>query len=85
LQLWKKHRTQPRFARLPKEFETAVKNGGALVGSPGTPQPRGGGWRQLFHCAVLVRRLTQQEVLHSAAIFAREVMPAAQERTTRAV
>jgi hypothetical protein len=29
--------------------------------------------------------LTQQEMLHSAGIFAREVIPAAQERTARAV
>ncbi len=36
MKLWKKYGTQPRYARLPEDFDTVVKNGGALVGSPGT-------------------------------------------------
>jgi alkanesulfonate monooxygenase SsuD/methylene tetrahydromethanopterin reductase-like flavin-dependent oxidoreductase (luciferase family) len=90
MKLWKKHGTQPRFARLPEDFETAVKNGGALVGSPGTLRDQVRGMAAEAGVSYFIAQfsfgdLTQQDVLHSAGIFAREVIPAAQERTARAV
>src|SRR5260370_19086181 len=36
MKLWNKHGTQPRYARIPEDFDTMVRNGGALAGSPGT-------------------------------------------------
>jgi len=36
MKLWNKHGTQPRYARMPEDFDTVVSNGGALAGSPAT-------------------------------------------------
>ena len=36
MKLWNMHGTQPRYARIPDDFEAVVKNGGGIVGSPGT-------------------------------------------------
>jgi len=33
MKLWNKHGTQPRYARIPEDFDTVVQNGGALAGS----------------------------------------------------
>lgn len=89
MKLWKKHGTQPRFARLPEDFEVAVNNGGALAGSPGTLRDKVRGMATEAGVSYFIAQfsfgdLTQQEVLHSAGIFAREVIPAAQERSARA-
>jgi alkanesulfonate monooxygenase SsuD/methylene tetrahydromethanopterin reductase-like flavin-dependent oxidoreductase (luciferase family) len=89
MKLWKKHGTQPRFARLPEDFEVAVTNGGALVGSPGTLRDRIRGMAEEAGVSYFIAQfsfgdLTQQEVLHSAGIFAREVIPAVQEWAVRA-
>jgi len=85
MKLWKKHGTQPRFARLPEDFEVAVNNGGALVGSPSTLRDKVRGMATEAGVSYFIAQfsfgdLTQAEVLHSAGIFAREVIPAAQER-----
>ena len=41
MKLWNKHGTQPRYARIPEDFDTMVKNGGALAGSARhDPRPR---------------------------------------------
>ena len=45
MKLWKKHGTQPRFARLPEDFEIAVNNGGALVDRPVPFVARSAAWR----------------------------------------
>jgi alkanesulfonate monooxygenase SsuD/methylene tetrahydromethanopterin reductase-like flavin-dependent oxidoreductase (luciferase family) len=90
MKLWKKFGTQPRFARLPEDFETAVRHGGALAGSPGSLRDQVRGLAAEAGISYFIAQfsfgdLIQQEVLHSAGIFAREVMPAAQARAARAV
>src|SRR6202007_3029181 len=40
MKLWKLHGTQPRYARIPEDFDTMVQNGGAVVGSPATLRER---------------------------------------------
>jgi alkanesulfonate monooxygenase SsuD/methylene tetrahydromethanopterin reductase-like flavin-dependent oxidoreductase (luciferase family) len=90
MKLWKKHGTQPRYARMPEDFDTMVQNGGAIAGSPGTirdqvsrmAQEAGAGY---FISQFSFGDLSQEEVLHSAGIFAREVLPGARERVARAV
>jgi len=90
MKLWKLHGTQPRYARIPEDFDSVVANGGAIAGSPGTIRDR-------------VRRMTEEagtnyfisqfsfgdlahdEVMHSVGIFAREMLPAAHGRVAQAV
>jgi hypothetical protein len=75
---------------LPEDFDTMVQNGGAIAGSPGTireqvrrmTEEAGANY---FISQFSFGNLTQQEVLHSAGIFAREMLPAAREPATRAV
>ena len=90
MKLWKKHGTQPRYARIPEDFDTVVQNGGALAGSPGTiaEQVRnmaGEAGASYFISQFSFGDLSQQEVLHSAGIFARELLTASRERVARAV
>ena len=90
MKLWKKHGTQPRFARLPADFGMMVQNGGAIAGSPGTIRGQVGrmadeAGANYFISQFSFGNLTQQEVLHSAGIFAREMLPAARERVAQAV
>jgi alkanesulfonate monooxygenase SsuD/methylene tetrahydromethanopterin reductase-like flavin-dependent oxidoreductase (luciferase family) len=90
MKLWKKHGTQPRYARMPEDFDSVVQNGGAIAGSPGTirdqvsrmAQEAGAGY---FISQFSFGDLSQEEVLHSAGIFAREVLPGARERVALAV
>ena len=90
MKLWKKHGTQPRFARLPEDFDTMVQNGGAIAGSPGTireqvrkmTEEAGANY---FISQFSFGNLTQQEVLHSAGIFAGEMLPVARESVARSV
>jgi len=79
MKLWKKHGTQPRNIRLPEDFETLVQNGGAIAGSPGTIREQVGRMADeaginYFISQFSFGNLTQQEVLHSAGIFAREML-----------
>jgi alkanesulfonate monooxygenase SsuD/methylene tetrahydromethanopterin reductase-like flavin-dependent oxidoreductase (luciferase family) len=88
--LWKKHGTAPRYARLPEDFESVVNNGGAVVGSPGTIRDAVRGMSDeagvsCFNAQFSFGDLTHDEVMHSAGIFAREVIPASRERIARAV
>jgi alkanesulfonate monooxygenase SsuD/methylene tetrahydromethanopterin reductase-like flavin-dependent oxidoreductase (luciferase family) len=81
MKLWIKHGTQPRFARLPPDFDTMVENGGAIAGSPGTLSDRvrnmtGEAGASYFISQFSFGDLTQAEVLHSAGVFARAVLPA---------
>lgn len=82
MKLWNKHGTQPRYARIPEDFDTVVKNGGAIAGSPGTlgEQVRkmaDEAGANYFISQFSFGDLTQREVLHSVGLFAREVLPAA--------
>jgi alkanesulfonate monooxygenase SsuD/methylene tetrahydromethanopterin reductase-like flavin-dependent oxidoreductase (luciferase family) len=84
MKLWKIHGTQPRYARIPEDFDSAVKNGGALAGSAGTIREQvrnmaDEAGANYFISQFSFGNLSHQEVLHSAAIFAREVLPASRE------
>jgi alkanesulfonate monooxygenase SsuD/methylene tetrahydromethanopterin reductase-like flavin-dependent oxidoreductase (luciferase family) len=90
MKLWKKHGTTPRYARVPDDFETAVNNGGAIVGSPGSIRDAVRSVAEeagvsCFNAQFSFGDLTHEEVMHSAGIFAREVIPASRERVARAV
>jgi alkanesulfonate monooxygenase SsuD/methylene tetrahydromethanopterin reductase-like flavin-dependent oxidoreductase (luciferase family) len=90
MKLWKKHDTQPRYARIPEDFDTLVKNGGALAGSLGTIRDyvtnmAGDAGASYFISQFSFGDLSHAEVTHSAGIFAREVLPASGERVVRAV
>jgi alkanesulfonate monooxygenase SsuD/methylene tetrahydromethanopterin reductase-like flavin-dependent oxidoreductase (luciferase family) len=90
MKLWKKHGTQPRYARIPEDFDTAVKNGGALAGSPSTIRQQVSRMAAEAGVSYFISQfsfgdLSQQEVLHSAALFAREMLPASRDRVARAV
>jgi len=90
MKLWNKHGTQPRYARIPEEFDSVVQNGGAIVGSPGTIRAQVRKMAEEAGVNYFVSQfsfgdLRQDEVLHSAGIFAREVLPPAHERVSQAV
>jgi len=90
MKLWKKHGTRPRYARMPADFDTVVQNGGAIAGSPGTIRNLVRDMADEAGASYFIAQfsfgdLTQEEVLHSAGIFAREVLPGARERVARAV
>jgi alkanesulfonate monooxygenase SsuD/methylene tetrahydromethanopterin reductase-like flavin-dependent oxidoreductase (luciferase family) len=90
MKLWKKHGTQPRYARIPEDFDTVVKNGVAIAGSPGTireyvARMAGEAGANYFITQFSFGDLSQQEVLHSAGIFARAVLPAPRDRFAQAV
>ena len=90
MKLWNKHGTQPRYARIPEDFDTMLKNGGALAGSPGTIRDQVSSMAaeagaNYFIAQFSFGDLSQQEVLHSAGIFTRELLPASRERVARAV
>ena len=75
MKLWKLHGTQPRYARIPEDFDTMVENGGAIAGSPGTIRDR---IRQMteqaganyFISQFSFGDLTHEEVQNSVRIFA---------------
>lgn len=82
MKLWNIHGTQPRYARIPEDFEAVVKNGGGIVGSPGTigeqvSRMAGEAGANYFVGQFSFGDLSQDEVLRSAGIFAREVLPQA--------
>ena len=90
MKLWKKHGTQPRYARIPEDFDTLVKNGGGLAGSPGTIRDyvrnmTDQAGTNYFISQFSFGDLSHEEVLHSAGIFAREVLTESRERVVRAV
>jgi alkanesulfonate monooxygenase SsuD/methylene tetrahydromethanopterin reductase-like flavin-dependent oxidoreductase (luciferase family) len=86
MKLWIKHGTQPRYARIPEDFDTVVKNGGAIAGSPGTILEQVRSMAEQAGTNYFISQfsfgdLTQAEVLHSAGLFAKEVLPAAGQAT----
>jgi alkanesulfonate monooxygenase SsuD/methylene tetrahydromethanopterin reductase-like flavin-dependent oxidoreductase (luciferase family) len=88
MKLWKLHGTQPRFARLPEDFDTLVQNGGAIAGSPGTIADKIHAMTAEAGASYFISQfsfgdLAQEEVLRSVEIFAREMMP--RERVAQAV
>jgi len=90
MKLWNLHGTQPRYARIPDDFETVVKNGGGIVGSPGTigeqiSRMADEAGANYFISQFSFGDLRQEEVLHSAGIFAREVLPLARGKVAQAV
>jgi alkanesulfonate monooxygenase SsuD/methylene tetrahydromethanopterin reductase-like flavin-dependent oxidoreductase (luciferase family) len=81
MKLWKKHGTQPRYARIPDNFDAMVENGGAIAGSPGSLRDQVRNMADAAGASYFITQfsfgdLSQEEVLHSAGIFAREVLPA---------
>jgi alkanesulfonate monooxygenase SsuD/methylene tetrahydromethanopterin reductase-like flavin-dependent oxidoreductase (luciferase family) len=89
MKLWKKHGTQPRYARIPEDFDSVVANGGAIAGSPGTIRARVQSMLEEAGANYFISQfsfgdLTQQEVLHSAGLFAHEMLPTG-ERMAQAV
>jgi alkanesulfonate monooxygenase SsuD/methylene tetrahydromethanopterin reductase-like flavin-dependent oxidoreductase (luciferase family) len=77
--LWKKHGTTPRYARLPEDFDTVVANRGAIVGSPGTIREAVDGLMSEAGVSYFIAQfsfgdLAHEEVLHSAHIFAEQVI-----------
>jgi alkanesulfonate monooxygenase SsuD/methylene tetrahydromethanopterin reductase-like flavin-dependent oxidoreductase (luciferase family) len=82
MKLWKLHGTQPRFARLPEDFDTLVENGGAIAGGPSTLRDRIARMMEAAGTDYFIGQfsfgdLNHEEVMHSAGIFAREVLPMA--------
>jgi alkanesulfonate monooxygenase SsuD/methylene tetrahydromethanopterin reductase-like flavin-dependent oxidoreductase (luciferase family) len=82
MKLWKLHGTQPRFARMPEDFETLVENGGGIAGSPAAVRDRvramtAEAGANYFIGQFSFGELTHEEVMHSVGLFAREVLPMA--------
>lgn len=89
MKLWHKHGTQPRYAKIPEDFDTVVENGGAIAGSPGTIRDKVQRMVESTGANYFISQfsfgdLVHAEVLHSAGLFAREMLPA-RERVVQAV
>jgi alkanesulfonate monooxygenase SsuD/methylene tetrahydromethanopterin reductase-like flavin-dependent oxidoreductase (luciferase family) len=87
MKLWKLHGTQPRFARLPEDFDTLVEHGGAIAGSGATLRDQLRSMMEAAGTNYFIGQfsfgdLNHEEVMHSAGIFAREVLPMAEARAT---
>jgi alkanesulfonate monooxygenase SsuD/methylene tetrahydromethanopterin reductase-like flavin-dependent oxidoreductase (luciferase family) len=90
MKLWNKHGTQPRYARMPADFDTMVSNGGAVAGSPATISDHVRRMADAAGASYFIAQfsfgdLSHHEVLHSAGIFARELLAASRERVTHVV
>jgi alkanesulfonate monooxygenase SsuD/methylene tetrahydromethanopterin reductase-like flavin-dependent oxidoreductase (luciferase family) len=80
MKLWKKHGTTPRYARIPDNFDAAVHNRAAIVGSPATIREvvyrmADEAGVSYFIAQFSFGDLTHAEVMHSARIFADHVIP----------
>lgn len=87
MKLWKLHGTQPRYARIPEDFDTMVENGGAIVGSPGTIRDRIRRMTEEAGVNYFISQfsfgdLTQDEVRHSVGIFARDILVSPPKQAT---
>ena len=76
-----KARHAAALRKIPEDFDTMVENGGAIAGSPGTIRAHVRGMAEAAGANYFIAQfsfgdLSHQEVLRSAAIFAREVLPA---------
>jgi alkanesulfonate monooxygenase SsuD/methylene tetrahydromethanopterin reductase-like flavin-dependent oxidoreductase (luciferase family) len=79
MKLWKLHDTQPRYARIPEDFDTMVQNGGAIAGSPATVREQVRSMTEAAGASYFIAQfsfgdLSQEEVLRSAELFARELL-----------
>jgi alkanesulfonate monooxygenase SsuD/methylene tetrahydromethanopterin reductase-like flavin-dependent oxidoreductase (luciferase family) len=82
MKLWKLHGTQPRYARIPEDFDTLVRNGGAIAGSAATVREQVRSLVEAAGATYFIGQfsfgdLSHEEVLRSAELFARELLPAA--------
>jgi alkanesulfonate monooxygenase SsuD/methylene tetrahydromethanopterin reductase-like flavin-dependent oxidoreductase (luciferase family) len=80
MKLWKVHGTQPRYARIPEDFDTMVQNGGAIAGSPATVRDQVRSMAEAAGASYFIGQfsfgdLGHEEVLRSAELFARELLP----------
>jgi alkanesulfonate monooxygenase SsuD/methylene tetrahydromethanopterin reductase-like flavin-dependent oxidoreductase (luciferase family) len=80
MKLWIKHGTQPRYARIPEDFDSMVRSGGALAGSPATIRDQvrnmaAEAGANYFISQFSFGDLSHHEVLHSAGLFARALAP----------
>jgi alkanesulfonate monooxygenase SsuD/methylene tetrahydromethanopterin reductase-like flavin-dependent oxidoreductase (luciferase family) len=80
MKLWKLHGTQPRYARMPEDFDTLVEHGIAIAGSPHTVADQVRNMLAQSGATYFISQfsfgdLSHQEVLHSAGLFAREMLP----------
>ena len=90
MKLWKLHGTQPRYARIPEDFDSVVENGGAIAGSPGTIRDRVRHMTEEAGTNYFISQfsfgdLAHDEVMHSVGIFAREMLPAQRGRVAQVV
>ena len=90
MKLWKLHGTQPRYTRIPEDFDTLVQNGGAIAGSPGTIRDRVRHMTEEAGANYFIGQfsfgdLRHEEVTHSVGIFAGEMLPSSRERVVQAV
>ena len=88
MKLWKLHGTQPRNIRLPEDFDTLVAGGAAIAGSPGTLRAKIERMTEEAGVNYFISQfsfgdLTHSEVLHSAGIFARGMLPNAGARAAQ--
>jgi alkanesulfonate monooxygenase SsuD/methylene tetrahydromethanopterin reductase-like flavin-dependent oxidoreductase (luciferase family) len=79
MKLWKKHGTQPRFMRLPEDFDAVVDAGFALAGGPATVREQVGvvveaAGANYFIAQFSFGDLTHEQVLRSAGLFVEHVM-----------
>jgi alkanesulfonate monooxygenase SsuD/methylene tetrahydromethanopterin reductase-like flavin-dependent oxidoreductase (luciferase family) len=89
MKLWKLHGTQPRFARMPEDFDTLIEHGGGIAGSPATVRHRVRVMTEETGTNYFIGQfsfgdLTHDEVMHSVSLFAREVLPAADRPAAQA-
>ena len=84
MKLWKLHGTQPCYARMPEDFVALVEHGIAIAGSPRTVSDQvqillAQSGASYFISQFSFGDLSHQEVLHSAGLFAREMLPPARK------
>ncbi len=79
MKLWKKHGTQPRFTRLPEDFDAVVEAGFAFAGGPATVREQVGvvveaAGANYFIAQFSFGDLAHEEALRSARLFVEHVM-----------
>ena len=89
MKLWKLYGTQPRFARMPEDFDTLVEHGGGIAGSPASVRDRVRVMTEEAGTSYFIGQfsfgdLGHDEVMHSVGLFAREVLPMAAPRVVPA-
>ena len=85
MKLWKKHGTTPRYARIPDNFDAAVHNRAAIIGSPATIREVVNRMSDEAGVSNFIAQfsfgdLAHAEVMHSARIFADHVISQRDQR-----